>query len=830
MLASKILIVEDEGIIAMDIRNQLEGFGYEVVGTAFSGGQAITLATEHLPDLVIMDIVLKGQMDGISAAQCISDSLHIPVIFLTAYSDMATLTRAKATGAYGYLVKPFRPDELHASIEVALYKHQLESKLKESEQWFAKTLHCISDAVVATDVEGKIEFMNPVAEEVTGWRLTDAKGATVSKVITFLDEAKRLNIDNPILEALDRQAVSSPSLATLLVSKSGAERPIDDGAAPIIDDNGKLLGAVLVFRDISARRKIENLLRESEERFHSAFDQAAIGMALVAIDGRFLQVNNSLCAIFGYTRQELLSASLKTLTHQKDHDRVLEYHLHQLLSDELPAFQVEVECFHKIIGKMVWTLLSASLVRDISGNPQYFIFQIQDITDRKYAEQQLVYVANHDPLTGLLNRLQFHNRLTQTLAAAHRFNTKLAVMFLDLDRFKLINDTLGHRLGDLLLQQVSERLKASVRSNDLLARLGGDEFIVLLSHIELIDDVARIAQKVIDTLSEPFTVEGHDIVITASVGISVYPDDGDDSQNLLMNADSAMYLAKDHGKNNYQFYTAEMTARSLERMTIERGLRHALKNFQLRVHYQPQINAASGRLVSVEALVRWEHPEWGLVYPDRFIGIAEETGLIVPIGLWVLRTACLQAKAWQDNDGPCGAVAVNLSPRQFLEQNIFQSIKNVLDDTGLKPNLLELEITESAVMQNPVRTLGILRQLQALGVRISIDDFGTGYSSLTYLRQFPVQSVKIDKSFVQDIPSDEGSMTLVRAIIGLAHELKMDVITEGIETEAQLDFLKFYKSDLLQGYIYSRPVTAKQLESDFDSAVFKTFPQAQFQS
>jgi diguanylate cyclase (GGDEF)-like protein len=521
-----------------------------------------------------------------------------------------------------------------------------------------------------------------------------------------------------------------------------------------------------------------------------------------------------------------LASSLKTLTHQKDHDMVLNYNLHQLLSDELPAFHIEVECFHKIVGKMAWTLLSASLVRDAMGRPQYFIFQIQDITDRKYAEQQLVYIANHDPLTGLLNRSQFHNRLSQALTAAHRFNNKLAVMFLDLDRFKLINDTLGHRLGDLLLQEVSERLKTSVRSNDLLARLGGDEFIVLLSHIGHIDDVARIAQKIIDILTHPFTIEGHDIVITASIGISVYPDDGDNSQNLLMNADSAMYLAKDRGKNNYQFYTAEMTARSLERMTIERGLRHALKNFQLRLHYQPQINAVSGRLVSVEALVRWEHPEWGLVYPDRFIGVAEETGLIVPIGLWVLRTACLQAKAWQDNDGPCMAVAVNLSPRQFLEQNLFQSIKDVLDETGLKPSLLELEITESAVMQNPVRTLGILRQLQALGVRISIDDFGTGYSSLTYLRQFPVQSVKIDKSFVQDIPSDEGSMTLVRAIIGLAHELKMDVTSEGIETEAQLDFLKTHKSDLLQGYIYSRPVTAQQLESDFDSAVLKTYPQA----
>jgi diguanylate cyclase (GGDEF)-like protein/PAS domain S-box-containing protein len=809
------MVVEDEGIIAMDIRSQLQGFGYEVVATAYSGGQAITLATEHMPDLVMMDIVLKGPMDGISAAQKITKSLRIPVIFLTAYSDTNTLARAKATGAYGYLIKPFRPDELHASIEVALYKHQLERKLSDSEQWFAKTLHCISDAVIATDVDGKIVFMNPVAEQTTGWFLEEAKGAVVSELIKLRDESSHNIIENPIPRALKSRIVTSPDCATVLVSKSGMDIPIDDGAAPILDEGGEMLGAVLVFRDITARRNIEKLLRETEELFHSAFDLAAIGMALVALDGQFLQVNASLCKIFGYMDDELLKSTLHMLTNQTNHDHLLGDYLRQLLADGLASFQIEVECYHKIVGKRVWTLLSASLVRDTVHQPQYFIIQLQDITDRKFAEQQLVYIANHDPLTGLLNRTQFHNSLTQTLAAAHRIQTKLALMFIDLDRFKLINDTLGHRVGDLLLQIAAERLKSSLRTNDILARLGGDEFIVLLKNIDHIDDIARIAQKTIDILTQPFTIESHDLVITASIGISVYPEDGESGQTLLMNADSAMYLAKERGKNNYQFYTLEMTARSFERMNIERGLRHALINRELKLYYQPQINALTGRLFSVEALVRWQHPEWGLVNPDRFIGVAEETGLIVPIGLWVLRTACLQAKEWQENDGPCTHVAVNLSPRQFLEKDLFKSIKEVLEETGLKPSLLELEITESAVMQNPERTLQVLKQLQELGVRLSIDDFGTGYSSLTYLRQFPVQSVKIDRSFVQDIPQDEGSVTLVRAIIALAHELKINVTTEGIETEAQLTFLRTQHSDLLQGFIYSQAVTATQLETDY---------------
>jgi diguanylate cyclase (GGDEF)-like protein len=446
----------------------------------------------------------------------------------------------------------------------------------------------------------------------------------------------------------------------------------------------------------------------------------------------------------------------------------------------------------------------------------------QDVTDRKHAEQQLRYFAHHDPLTGLLNRTELHNRLTQTLASVQRHEHKLALLFLDLDRFKLINDSLGHRIGDLLLQEVSERLRKSVRSNDILARLGGDEFILILTDINLIDDVARIAQKIIETLTHPFALEGNDIVITASIGISIYPDDGDTSQALLMNADAAMYLAKERGKNNYQFYTMEMTARSLERMTIERGLRRALDHNELQLHYQPQVDVTNGDAFSVETLVRWQHPEWGLVYPDRFIEVAEDTGLIVPIGIWVLRAACLQAKQWQKNGGPFTHVAVNLSPRQFVEKDLFETIKAVLAETGLEPSFLELEITESAVMQDPNRTLDVLHQLHALGIRLSIDDFGTGYSSLTYLRRFPVHNVKIDRSFVRDIPGDESSMTLVRAIIALAHELKLSVTAEGVETQEQLAFLNNQNCDMLQGYLFSRPATAEQLESDFKQAAIKT--------
>lgn len=821
MKPARVMIVEDEVVIAMDIRNQLEDFGYEVVANAVSGVQAIAEATQHRPEIVLMDIVLSGNMDGITAAQAIIKSLHIPVIFLTAYSDPDTLKRAKVTGATSYLIKPFRPDELHSCIEVALYKHQLDRKLKESEQWFAKTLNCISDAVIATDADGKIRFMNPKAEILTGVKFEHAQGNRVSEIMTLITQLDRTVIENPLSMALRTLSVTGLDTNTLLVTRSGLEFPVDDGAAPILDEDGAVLGAVLVFRDITHRRQIENLLQESEERFHSAFDLAAIGMTLVAVDGRFLQVNSSLCTIFGYSEKELLSMTLHMLTHEGDSFKLLSRHLRQLSSDELPSFQTELQCFHKISGKQVWVLLSGSLVRNSDQEPQYYIIQIQDISERKYIEQQLIFIANHDPLTGLLNRQEFQNRLTDTLCSTRRHDKKIALMFLDLDRFKLINDTLGHRIGDLLLEAVGDRLKRSVRSNDILARLGGDEFIVLLSDLEDLDDIGRIAQKTIELLTQPFTIETNDIIVTTSIGISVFPDDGENGHTLMMNADSAMYLAKERGKNNFQFYTVTMTERSVERMIIERGLRHALVNHELKLYYQPQIDLVNGLSVSVEALIRWQHPEWGLVEPGRFISVAEETGLIVPIGLWVLRTACRQAKAWQDSDGQFSQIAVNVSARQFLDPDLFQTIKAVLIETGLKPSSLELEITESAVMEDPERTLLVLQQLNELGVRLSIDDFGTGYSSLTYLRRFPVHNVKIDRSFIKNIPNDKGSMTLVRAIIALAHELELSVTAEGIETKEQLAFLKDQQCELLQGYLFSRPATKEQLQADFKEAELK---------
>ena len=388
----------------------------------------------------------------------------------------------------------------------------------------------------------------------------------------------------------------------------------------------------------------------------------------------------------------------------------------------------------------------------------------------------------------------------------------LAVMFLDLDRFKVVNDTLGHSVGDELLKAVATRLQASLREEDSIARMGGDEFTVLLADLKTIDDAAKIAQKVLDTVAQPVSIDGTELFLTTSIGIAVFPSDGDTAEALLANADHAMYRAKDAGRNSYQMFTPAMNSRALERLSLENDLRHALDRGELVLHYQPQINIATGRVTGVEALLRWNRPGFGLVAPKDFIPIAEETRLIVPIGEWVLREACRQARAWQSAGSPDFRMAVNLSPRQFQHSDLPQVIASALEFSGLPPGNLELEITESLAMQNTARTITTLQRLREMGVQIAIDDFGTGHSSLNYLRSFPIDSVKIDQEFVQEIETSAADRAIIAAVIGMARGLSLRVIAEGVETEQQLDFLREQGCEEVQGFLFSEPVPAGSLQ------------------
>ncbi|KRB89115.1 sensor domain-containing protein [Noviherbaspirillum sp. Root189] len=599
------------------------------------------------------------------------------------------------------------------------------------------------------------------------------------------------------------------TIETLHQRKDGKRLPVEVYMRAFMSEGRQLLVAVV--RDITARIKAEAVLRDSEQRFRVAFNQAAVGLAHVSPDGRWLMVNKKLCEIVGYTQSELLGMRFQDVTHPDDvgTDWAL---ARRMIAGEIDEKSREKRYRHKN-GYYIWVNLTSSMVRSDSGNPKYYSTVVEDISRRKQIEEELLHLANHDALTSLPNRSLLLDRLSQALVFAERSEEQVAVMLIDLDRFKNINDSLGHDAGDKIIMEIARRLSASVRAGDTIARLGGDEFVIIRPDVVKDDAVAILAQQILEDLSRPLMVQGHEFYPTGSIGISMYPKDGSDGQTLLKNADTAMYRAKDAGRNNFQFYAHEMNSRALDRLKLESGLRRALERNEFVVHYQPQMDIASGRIIGAEALLRWEPPGQAMVFPSDFIPIAEEAGLIVQIGEWVLRTACTQKKAWHDAGITAPLkVAVNLSARQFKHQDIVKVVSHVLEQTGCRPDWLELEITESVVMENPEAAAATLHKLSDMGVHLSIDDFGTGYSSLSYLKRFPINSLKIDRSFVRDITTDADDAAIAKAVIALAHSLKMRVIAEGVETAEQLAFLREQQCDEMQGYLLSRPVPAATLE------------------
>jgi diguanylate cyclase (GGDEF)-like protein len=433
--------------------------------------------------------------------------------------------------------------------------------------------------------------------------------------------------------------------------------------------------------------------------------------------------------------------------------------------------------------------------------------------DHKLAEATVERQAHYDFLTNLPNRTTFRDRLTVALAQATRNRKMLAILFVDLDRFKTIVDTLGHTIGDQVLRGVAERLQASLEEGDSLARMGGDEFVILLPLINRADRAVRVAQRILEAIKPPFHFDHNELHITMSIGITLYPYDGEDADTLLKNADTALYRAKEQGRNNYQLYTPAMNARAFERLALENSLRKAVERKEFLVYFQPQVDLKTGTIVGTEALLRWQHPDLGIVYPSEFISMAEETGLISQLGEWVLRTACTLNKSWQKAGFSPMSVAVNLSARQFQQQDLVETVARILKETGLEARWLEIEITESIAMQNADYTNVLLRGLKEMGVRVALDDFGTGYSSLSYLKKFPIDTLKIDQSFVRDLTKDPNDAAIANAVIVLAHSLKLKVVAEGVETKEQEAFLRQHQCDIIQGFLFSVPLPANSLET-----------------
>ncbi len=673
-----------------------------------------------------------------------------------------------------------------------------EEALRESEELYRTLVETSPDAVLLTGADGVIVKANRQAARLLGF--AEAEDITGRTAIDFIAEDDRERMREEVRQSFS--AGITRNIEYTLLKKDGSSIPVELSVSAVAAPGGNTKAYISVVRDISERRLAEEALRASEERYRNLVETAQDVIFTVAPDGTLTSLNPAFESITGWACGDWLGRAFPPLVHPDELTYALEI-FRRVLSGETVAYELRIlsRSGEWVTGEFT----AAPLVKDevVTG-----LFGIaRDITERKKAENTIRQLAYHDGLTALPNRALFEDRLKVALAQAHRNKQMLAVMFLDLDRFKLVNDTLGHGGGDKLLKSVAGELSGIIREGDTVARVGGDEFTLLLLGITRQEDAGEVADRILEILRRPRLIDGQEFSVTTSIGVTMYPVDGADSESLLRNADTAMYRAKERGRDNCQFYTPAMNAGILRRLALENDLRHALDRDEFRVQYQPIADTATGQIVGAEALLRWHHPERGVISPDEFIPFAEETGLIVPIGEWVLREACFQNRAWQEAGYPAIRVTVNLSARQLQQENLARIVADLLDESGLLPQHLQLEITEGAVMKNVEFIIATLHELRSMGVGISVDDFGTGYSSLSYLKRFPIDSVKIDRSFVRDLANDPSDAAIVTTVIAMARSLNLKVIAEGVETEEQLEFLRRRGCDEIQGYLISRPVS-----------------------
>jgi diguanylate cyclase (GGDEF)-like protein/PAS domain S-box-containing protein len=671
--------------------------------------------------------------------------------------------------------------------------------LERNEARFRAMVRASSDMMAIVDAYGQLTYASPAAEKILG---LDPEALVGTNAFDLIHRE-----DRPRVVAAFELAKSDPDLAERvemrMVHADGGYRNIEAVGTNLLHEPA-IAGLVVTARDVTDRRRAEAELREAQERFRNAFEHAPIGMALMSLDGRLFRVNRAMVQILGHGADVLLRATLRDLTDAKDHEAGAAA-LGRLLSGDVPSTQLEVRFLHHD-GHPVWTSLSTSIVRDMNEKPLYFVCQLEDVTERRATGEALAHQAIHDPLTGLPNRSHFVDRLERELARAAGTHGRVAVLFLDLDRFKVVNDSLGHSAGDRLLVAVGDRLSAAMRNDDVVARFGGDEFTVLCANVGRVES-ELIAERLAAALANPVALVEGEVFVTASIGIALSDGRNETPETLLRNADAAMYRAKELGRDRTELFATPTHHRAVDNLRTGNALHRALERGELRMHYQPVLDLARGALTGFEALIRWQHPERGLVPPSEFIPLAEETGLIVPIGAWALEQACRQTVRW--HEASIGrtrlSISVNLSLRQLAEPTLPNEVARVLRDTGLDPGSLWLEITESTLMRDVESALSALGALRALGLHLAVDDFGTGYSSMAYLERFPVESLKIDRSFVSELGHRADSTAIANAIVSLAHALRLKTVAEGIEHADQLALLRSMGCELGQGYLFGPP-------------------------
>lgn len=669
---------------------------------------------------------------------------------------------------------------------------------RRAEMLFRKVVETMPIGIWLADADGKLVLSNSAGQsiwagsryigvdhygEYKGWWV--ASGAPIA--------AEEWGMARAI-----RSGETSIDEKIVIACFDDSRKTILHSAFPLKNKKGKITGAMVLIQDVTEKTKAE----EDMLRFKFSIEQAPEAIFWLNHEGGFFDVNEQACRSLGYTREELLGLHL--------------WDINPTVPAEGWAAQREsvkrsrqrtFETWHRRKdGSLIPVEVSAN--QCTFGRYEHHVAFVRDITDRKRDEKKLEYQATHDVLTGLANRNLLADRIQQSIIHAERSDRIVAVLLLDLDRFKVINDSLGHSQGDNLLKAVAARLAGCIRPGDTLARLGGDEFVVVLAEVAEIDDVSLMASKIIQVFDQPFNIAGRERRITASIGASLYPRDGEQVEELIRQADTAMYQAKHEGGDGFQLFSAEMNIRAHQTLEMEADLRLALERQEFILHYQPKINLATGRIAGCEALVRWCHPEKGMIPPGAFIPLAEETGQIVAIGAWVMREACRQSRVWIAEGLLPVKIAVNLSARQFRQVNLLEDIASILSETGMDPRWLELELTESMVMHDPPMVAKTLAQLKDLGLGLCLDDFGTGFSSLNYLRRFPVDCLKIDRSFILDVASDKTSASVANSVVAIAHSLGMSAIAEGVETWDQYDFLINSGCDCLQGFLFSKPVPA----------------------